>query len=174
MMSIMRRRPLPVYSFYETLRTFRYGLSLGVIVGPESATLDIGEHIPINTDHSGLNKCKSREDDLYVKIVTAVRGVYAALQQQSEPIMRWVIGSDDPTRVYKYRTDHERARGELRSSRNLGQWLIESPEFKTWANVSEGSSPTLWLRGGVGTGKTSVTLSASLSLDIISWLTRDR
>ncbi|KAF3070397.1 Peptide-N4-(N-acetyl-beta-glucosaminyl)asparagine amidase A [Daldinia childiae] len=81
--SIINQKPLLVYSFYETLPTFRYGVSLGVIVGPQSATLDFGKHIPVNTDHSGLNKCKTRKDDLYVKICSAIQNVKSILQQHS-------------------------------------------------------------------------------------------
>ncbi|KAI1388636.1 uncharacterized protein F4822DRAFT_252086 [Hypoxylon trugodes] len=156
MTSIMTQRPLPVYSFYETLPTFRYGVSLGVIVGPESATLDIGEHIPINTDHSGLNKCRTREDELYRKIRGAIQGVQNTLREQLDPIAKWIMASNNPAHVYKYRLDHERAREKLSSYPELGKWLIESPAFSKWGEFSQTSFPTFCLRGAVGTGKTSL------------------
>ncbi|KAI0852003.1 hypothetical protein F5Y00DRAFT_274251 [Daldinia vernicosa] len=165
--SIINQKPLLVYSFYETLPTFRYGVSLGVIVGPQSATLDIGKHIPVNTDHSGLNKCKTRKDDLYVKICSAIQNVKSILQQQSEPIARWIMGSDDPARIFKHRVDHERARDKLRAYDNIGKWLIESPEFVAWSDIQECTQSTFWLRGGVGTGKTSV------SSEVIEWFYKD-
>ncbi|KAI1801454.1 hypothetical protein F4811DRAFT_574141 [Daldinia bambusicola] len=146
--SIISRRPLLVCSFYETLPTFRYGISLGVIVGPHSATLDIGKHEPVNTNHSGLNKCKTRKDDLYVKICSTIRDVQFILQKQSEPIAKWIMGSDDPAHIYKHRADHERVRGKLHDYDDIGRWLIESPEFKTWSDIKDYSRPIFWLRGG--------------------------
>ncbi|KAI1471751.1 uncharacterized protein F4812DRAFT_190892 [Daldinia caldariorum] len=139
---------LPVYSFYETLPTFYCGVSLGVIVGPQSATLDIGQHISVETDHSGLNKCKAKTDQLYVKISSAIRDVQSCLQQESKPIAEWIMGSKDHAQIYKHQMDHERARGKVRAYGDIGEWLIESPEFKTWSDVEDYTRPIFWLRGG--------------------------
>ncbi|KAI1481363.1 hypothetical protein F4774DRAFT_424234 [Daldinia eschscholtzii] len=165
--SIFHQKPLLVYSFYETLPTFFGWLSLGVIVGPHSATLDIGKHISVDTNHSGLNKCKAKTDQPYIKISSAIREIQSILRRDSEPIAKWIMGSDDPARIYRHKEDHERARGKLRAYDNLGKWLIESPEFKVWSDIEGRSSPTFWLCGGVGTGKTSV------SSEVIEWFSKD-
>ena len=36
---------------------------------------------------------------------------------------------------------------------NCGLWLLETPDFKRWSN---GSLPVLWIKGTVGTGKTTL------------------
>ncbi|OTB16252.1 hypothetical protein K445DRAFT_98102 [Daldinia sp. EC12] len=146
--SIFHQKPLLVYSFYETLPTFFGWLSLGVIVGPHSATLDIGKHISVDTDHSGLNKCKAKTDQLYVKISSTIQEVQSVLRKESKPIAEWIMGSDDLARIYKHKEDHKRARDKLRIYDDIGKWLVESRGFETWSNVKDRSSPTFWLRGG--------------------------
>ncbi|KAI1206212.1 uncharacterized protein F4807DRAFT_241332 [Annulohypoxylon truncatum] len=148
------QRPLKIYSFYETKPTFKFGVSLGIIVDAHSATLDIGEFISVNTDHSGLNKCKTEKDELYKKICDAIKSVQANLQKAIEATAKWVIGSED---AYKHHKDHKLAREKLGRYDNIGEWLIDSPPFQNWSSFSDSSKRTLWLRGGVGTGKTSVT-----------------
>ncbi|KAI0377723.1 hypothetical protein F5Y04DRAFT_171762 [Hypomontagnella monticulosa] len=147
---------LKVFSFFEAKQTVRFGISLGPIVDEDSATLGFGEHIEVNTDHSGLNKCKTRDGQLYKEIKAAISEIRSTSQQEWEAIAKWIIRYDDPGRVYQHQRDHSRARGKLQGYENIGMWLIESPEFESW-NESKSACPTFWLRGGVGTGKTSVT-----------------
>ncbi|KAI1460975.1 hypothetical protein F4805DRAFT_351509 [Annulohypoxylon moriforme] len=157
-----------IYSFFETKFTYRFGIPLGVIVDDHSATLDVGNLWKIDTDHSGLNKCKTNNDEPYQSIRSAIMGIQSKLENQKERIAKWIMGSED---CKKHEIDHGMARGKLRQfnspDETIGKWLIESPEFQGWSSFSESSKPTFWLRGGVGTGKTTITS------EVIEWFGKE-
>lgn len=55
----------------------------------------------------------------------------------------------------KYGQDHENARTKLGSTySDSGQWLLHSSEYARWSMSRPNN--VLWLRGHVGTGKTSL------------------
>ncbi|OAQ89063.1 armadillo-type fold domain-containing protein [Purpureocillium lilacinum] len=62
-----------IISFYETKPTYLLGwLSLGRVVARDSAVVHADEEHDIDSDHSGLNKCAGRGDELYQKLKKAV------------------------------------------------------------------------------------------------------
>ncbi|KAK6501920.1 hypothetical protein TWF481_009739 [Arthrobotrys musiformis] len=153
---------LKLYSFFETKKSYPYGIPLGVIVGRDSATLERGISVPISKDHSGLNKCKSRDDILYKEICTAIRGIRDASKQRilrNDKVLRWIGGSD----YHGYISQHKLIRMKLHRYGGLGTWLLKSPQFGSWENNSSDAWPVFWLRGGVGTGK------SCLSSQVIEW-----
>ena len=76
------------------------------------------------------------------------------LQSQSdinEKTIQWLSS-------VKYSIDHDRACHKLGSSyMNSGQWLLQGTSYLNWKYDSCLSPSTFWLRGPVGTGKTSLT-----------------
>ncbi|KAI0900708.1 Alpha/Beta hydrolase protein [Annulohypoxylon nitens] len=153
--TLENRKPFPIYSFYETRPTLLWGIfSLGIIVDANSATLETGTRIGINTDHRGLNKCKKREDNLYVEIRKAIDRIKDNIQPDLERITRWIVGSGDAKRHDK---DHKQARTKLCKYYKIGDWLFKTSNFQDWLDSPRSLIPIFWLRGGVGTGKTSIT-----------------
>ncbi|KAI1444322.1 Alpha/Beta hydrolase protein [Annulohypoxylon stygium] len=174
--TLQSRKSIPIYSFYETKPTLLWGifsLSIGSIVDANSATIEFGTRIGINTDHRGLNKCKNRDDNLYVEIRKAIDRIKGNIQPDLEPIIRWIVGSGDAQRHNK---DHKQARTKLRKYHQIGDWLFRRNGFRDWLGSPGSSIPIFWLRGGgelfrqvlymtlrlivwrtVGTGKTSIT-----------------
>ncbi|KAK4077222.1 hypothetical protein Purlil1_12436 [Purpureocillium lilacinum] len=62
-----------IISFYETKSMYLLGwLSIGRLVARDSAVLHADEEHDIDSDHSGLNKCAGRGDELYQKLKKAV------------------------------------------------------------------------------------------------------
>ncbi|OAA35576.1 Armadillo-like helical [Cordyceps fumosorosea ARSEF 2679] len=70
-----RPRKVPIISFYETKKTYLLGLSLGVVVSRDSATVhaDCDKRHSIETDHSGLNKCGGPTDTLFTELAAAIQ-----------------------------------------------------------------------------------------------------
>jgi hypothetical protein len=59
---------------------------------------------------------------------------------------------------HRYGADHNRARNALGSAYSAsGQWSLKGQSYIDWKAVDDRKSPVLWLRGTVGTGKTSLT-----------------
>ncbi|OAA54617.1 Armadillo-type fold protein [Cordyceps fumosorosea ARSEF 2679] len=86
-----RQENIRISSFYETKKTYLFGLSLGVMVSQNSAVVhdDAGESHSIETDHSGLNKCGEPNDALYTKLTAAVRHLKApSLLEQADTWIR--------------------------------------------------------------------------------------
>ncbi|KAK4075230.1 hypothetical protein Purlil1_12720 [Purpureocillium lilacinum] len=62
-----------IISFYETKPMYLLGwLSIGRVVARGSAVVHADEEHDIDSDHSGLNKCAGRGDELYQKLKKAV------------------------------------------------------------------------------------------------------
>ncbi|KAL4778818.1 ankyrin repeat-containing domain protein [Aspergillus varians] len=73
-------------------------------------------------------------------------------QAENTAVLDWISTSppnDDHTRTLKH--------GKLNSEyANSGKWLFCRPEFQSWSKADDGSASVLWLRGPVGTGKSSL------------------
>ncbi|KAL1856821.1 hypothetical protein VTK73DRAFT_8221 [Phialemonium thermophilum] len=159
----VRDSRLTLYSFFETRKSYLYGIPLGMIVGRDSATIEGSTLVPISRDHSGLNKCRSRQDVLYKEICMAIRKIRDICKQRIQrdnKIRKWVGGPDCRGHI----SHHKLTRKKLGQYGNLDSWLREPSEFKAWMDDSGNTRPTFWLRGCVGTGKTS------LSSQVIEWL----
>ncbi|KAJ3488535.1 hypothetical protein NLG97_g6181 [Lecanicillium saksenae] len=87
-----RPRKVPVISFYETKKTYLLGISLGVVVPRDSATVhaDANESHSIETDHSGLNKCSGTSDALFKQLRKAIlRLKVPSLLEQADAWIRY-------------------------------------------------------------------------------------
>ncbi|KAJ9660144.1 hypothetical protein H2201_007051 [Coniosporium apollinis] len=63
-----------MFSFYETFPTCFWGFSFGFVVNSDSASR-VGEGIPVDKDHSGMNKCVDKDDPPYKDICRAIRKI---------------------------------------------------------------------------------------------------
>ncbi|CAI7573132.1 unnamed protein product [Penicillium pancosmium] len=73
-------------------------------------------------------------------------------QDENKTILNWISPSspnDDHTRIL----EHGKLNSEYADS---GRWLFSCPEFQSWSSVENEDVSTLWLRGPVGTGKSSL------------------
>jgi hypothetical protein len=69
----------------------------------------------------------------------------------NEKIGLWLSG-------HEYGADHDRARNALGSAyTKSGQWLLEGASYLNWKDSDSLTSSVFWLRGPVGTGKSSLT-----------------
>ncbi|RDW58337.1 hypothetical protein BP5796_12267 [Coleophoma crateriformis] len=126
-------------------------LSLGLIVDRDSATLDIAKSIEINTDHSGLNKCTSRKNRLYLELCTVISEVleksrtdsYLTNRKTREIMTR--IGQVD---LY----DIRRQDCSIVNQANQQNWYQMTEGYKNWKRSH--ASEFLWFRGRAGTAKT--------------------
>ncbi|OAA54616.1 peptidase C14 [Cordyceps fumosorosea ARSEF 2679] len=105
------RRPqkVPIISFYETKKTYLLGLSLGVVVSRDSATVhaDADKRHSIETDHSGLNKCGGPSDTLFTELAAAIRRLKTpSLLEQADTLIRDKRYTADKLKI-------ERLSGEL-------------------------------------------------------------
>ncbi len=87
-------------------------------------------------------------------ILDKAEEMLAKLQSQSnmnEKAIQWLSGVN-------YGVDHDRARQKLGSTyTKTGQWLLQGTSYLNWKYDGCLSPSAFWLRGPVGTGKTSLT-----------------
>ncbi|KAJ2968714.1 hypothetical protein NQ176_g9048 [Zarea fungicola] len=106
-----RKRTVPIVSFFETKKTNILGLSLGVVVSRDSATVhaDAQQSHGFDTDHSGLNKCGGSNDELFKRIAAAIRHLRTpSLLEQADKLIRDKHYTADRLKI-------ERLSGELLS-----------------------------------------------------------
>ncbi|KAF8454692.1 hypothetical protein BDZ91DRAFT_786504 [Kalaharituber pfeilii] len=82
--------------FYESIPEYILGISLGPTVDERSATISGNLHnIGLATDHRGLNKFQSREDQNYLKVLKRLKGLVdgapEALKKAASKEGLWVV-----------------------------------------------------------------------------------
>ncbi|KAH7010885.1 uncharacterized protein B0I36DRAFT_257304 [Microdochium trichocladiopsis] len=147
-----RRQKTEIVSFCESMDTYLLGwLWIGPIVTPDSAQGYAAQIISIDTDHSGLNKCSRREDQLY----TELKKVLDRLKPTSEPTLnanqRYVVANLKVAEgaTFDSKTEEHEARCLDGTRTGVIQHIYE------WANDREGKC-IYWLQGQAGTGKSTI------------------
>lgn len=146
--------PIKLWSFYETLPTRILGFG-SLVVEPHSATLDLpGEEMaPLDADHRQICKFKTSHDQNYKMIRNSILAALNAsrLQQRQNFVSQCahlraflhihsMVGDDFDT---------------LRVLKNPGScgWLLERPQFISWASFQGSHPPIFWLTASPGSGK---------------------
>ncbi|KAI1409068.1 peptidase C14 [Hypoxylon sp. FL1857] len=85
-----RKITIKIVSFRETKPTYLFGwLPLGLIVDRDSAEKHSHKRITVDTDHSGLNKCRDEKDEVYIKLQEEIRTLWiSCLVQKADTIIR--------------------------------------------------------------------------------------
>ncbi|KAK7403414.1 hypothetical protein QQX98_010827 [Neonectria punicea] len=133
-------------AFYETKPMVLLGwLSLGLVVPRNSAR---GGHAPktimINTDHSGLNKCKSREDELYKQLKCQLERIGRLL---------FVIEKLKPATIADAMFNSSADQHKDKCLEGTRVKILK--EIATWAADPDREN-IYWLQGKAGTGKSTV------------------
>jgi pimeloyl-ACP methyl ester carboxylesterase len=160
-------RELPIFSFFETLKT-KMGFASGLIVEKNSAVLGDGfneRHQLINANHRDICKFDTPEEPNYVTIRNALSG---AIQTILEDISASKIGRDREQLKFLRKclgaTDridehHEKLEGTC-------QWIDAREDFRNWRDGNDGypdtekrelrsENPSIyWIHANPGTGKT--------------------
>jgi hypothetical protein len=90
---------------------------------------------------------------MMIEILNYTGRILGTLEDESGKKYRMLSWLSD----IKYGQDHDNAQEKLgRSYLESGQWLFQSKEYRCWQSTSSRDNLLLWLRGHVGTGKTSM------------------
>ncbi|KAJ5995390.1 hypothetical protein N7481_002367 [Penicillium waksmanii] len=110
--------------------------------------------------HRELKQILEEQDQQMDNVSTQLSQLYEQNQvlisqaqlSENRTILNWISPSspnDDHTRIL----EHGKLNSEYAGS---GRWLFSCPEFQSWSSVENENVSTLWLRGPVGTGKSSL------------------
>ncbi|KAL7798225.1 hypothetical protein V8C37DRAFT_249141 [Trichoderma ceciliae] len=157
-----RRQKTEIVSFYETKPTYMLNwISLGIIVSRDSAR---GGHaattIPIDTDHSGLNKCNGKDAQLYRELCQHLDRIRQTTTTPS-------LNSNQQFVIEKLHTVNSAAFDSYDNEHNptcldgTRRELLE--QIDRWAG-----NPTqehiYWLQGKAGTGKSTIARTVATRL----------
>ncbi|RFU78839.1 nacht and wd40 domain [Trichoderma arundinaceum] len=156
-----RRQKTEIASFYETKPTYILNwISLGIVVSRDSAR---GGHaattIPIDTDHSGLNKCSGKDTQLYRELCRQLDRLRPTTTPSLNGNQQFVIEKLHIVNGAAFDSyDNEHSPTCLAATRSE---LLE--EIERWAN-----NPTqqhiYWLQGKAGTGKSTIARTVATRL----------
>ncbi|PMB65581.1 hypothetical protein BM221_008942 [Beauveria bassiana] len=157
-----RRQRTEIVAFRETKPTRMFGwLSIGLVVPRDSAR---GSHgaitIDIDTDHSGLNKCKTREDKLYINLQQELNMLRATTAPTLNGNQKFVVGN---LRTVEGAAFDSRANEQVATClKDTRHELLKG--ITDWSN-GQTVEHVYWLQGKAGTGKSTIarTMAADLS-----------
>ncbi|KAF7512647.1 hypothetical protein GJ744_000908 [Endocarpon pusillum] len=95
---------------------------------------------------------KLRSIDAWCKARKEVMDAESKFQKDNASILGWITKTDQ-------KQEHKALRYDLGIDnvfRDCGMWLFATPEYRSWKEARDASRPVLWLRGTVGTGKTTL------------------
>ncbi|KAM3549502.1 hypothetical protein ARSEF4850_008817 [Beauveria asiatica] len=158
------RQRTEIVAFRETKPTRIFGwLSIGLVVFRDSAR---GAHgatmIDIDTDHSGLNKCTTREDTLYMNLKRELNRLGATTAPTLNGNQKFVVGNLR-TRIVEDAAFDSRANEQIATCiKDTRHELLK--EMMYWSSNQTGEH-VYWLQGKAGTGKSTIarTIAAHLS-----------
>lgn len=161
--------PIPLWCFYEEEPS-----PVGKLVGDESwgnyylvpedtATLDVSKNTfshGLPRHHYNLPKFPDANDEAWqtvrAKIEPLITGARQFLEERST--IKHKLNSSEDMKILDWLTlvDYGLQQSDYirRREQGTGQWLLDSPEFKTWINTK---NQTLFCPGIPGSGKTILT-----------------
>ncbi|EXK28605.1 hypothetical protein FOMG_15074 [Fusarium oxysporum f. sp. melonis 26406] len=164
---ISKARRLSVVSFYETEKSptatwingkWEMSGPSEVLVEVFSATCGCQKQHPINRNHSEMVKYSGVHDQLYRRVLVALRpilgisrgrpgtaGIGAGLQvyaRLSSDELDCLKSLSFPEQEHRY--------SEISYANDTCDWLLEDQKYQTWMNESRG---IFWIKGCPGTGK---------------------
>jgi len=155
-----RRQQTEITAFCETKPTYVLGFSVGLIVTEDSARGGHGATaIDIDSDHSGLNKCRGRKDELYIQLKERLENLQPTTKQTLNGNQKFVVDNLRTVERAGFNkhadTDNARCYPSTRSD------ILE--QISKWAAKSDGSH-IFWLNGQAGTGKSTISRTAAQAL----------
>ncbi|EJP61137.1 vegetative incompatibility protein HET-E-1 [Beauveria bassiana ARSEF 2860] len=157
-----RRQRTEIVALREAKPTRMFGwLSIGLVVPRDSAR---GSHgaitIDIDTDHSGLNKCKTTEDKLYINLKQVLTRLKATTAPTLNGNQKFVVGN---LRTVEEAAFDSHANEQVATClENTRHELLKA--IMDWSN-DQTDEHVYWLQGKAGTGKSTIarTMAADLS-----------
>ncbi|KAG5753803.1 hypothetical protein H9Q70_003566 [Fusarium xylarioides] len=158
---ILKATGLSVVSFYETEKSptavwinGKWDMSgpSEVLVEVFSATCGCQKQHPINRNHSEMVKYSGVHDQLYRRVVIALRPILECLKSLSFP-------------------EQEHRYSDISYASDTCDWLLEDGNYQKWMNAARG---LFWIKGCPGTGKSVLmkfavdTMSRRKSREIIA------
>ncbi|KAK5994039.1 Vegetative incompatibility HET-E-1-like protein [Cladobotryum mycophilum] len=162
-----RRNKTEIISFCETKPTYMLGwLSLGIIVPRNSAR---GSHaaraIPIDTDHSGLNKCSGRDTQLYRELQKQLQRLRPTTKPSLSGNQRAVLeklNGLDGAAFDSHENEHNAMCLDGTRRELLGQ-------IAQWTDAVD-YERIYWLQGMAGTGKSTIARTVARDLASVNRL----
>ncbi|KAF3221769.1 hypothetical protein TWF679_006982 [Orbilia oligospora] len=178
-MNRIRKRKVPIYSFYEKEKTRRviqkdgvygrYG-NYVIVVSKNSTVLEIPgfESIPADGDHSTIVKLKSAQDETYTTVRDRLKKLIqkteaAEVERQARANDLFGLNGDRPSLdktdlekipyVHSAAFDSETNELDARCHPETRKELLK--QIKDWAQDPDGKC-IFWLNGVAGTGKSTI------------------
>ncbi|KAH7215630.1 hypothetical protein DER44DRAFT_806689 [Fusarium oxysporum] len=164
---ISKARSLSVVSFYETEKSptafwvnGRWEMSgpSEVLVEVFSATCGCQKQHPINRNHSEMVKYSGVHDQLYRRVLVALRPILGVTRGRpgiggigGGPQVCVQLSSDEQECLKSLSfPEQEHRYSEISYANDTCDWLLEDHKYQAWMNESRG---LFWIKGCPGTGK---------------------
>ncbi|KAI1036247.1 hypothetical protein LB504_011378 [Fusarium proliferatum] len=164
---ISKAKGLSVVSFYETEKSptavwinGKWDMSgpSEVLVEVFSATYGCQKQHPINRNHSEMVKYSGVHDQLYRRVVIALRSILGGARGRpgirgirEGPQVRVQLSGDEQECLKSLSfPEQERRFSEISYARDTCDWLLEDYNYQKWMNATRG---LFWIKGCPGTGK---------------------
>ncbi|KAJ0132270.1 Uncharacterized protein HZ326_24651 [Fusarium oxysporum f. sp. albedinis] len=164
---ILQARKITVVSFYETERSPTAAWVNGkwemsgpseVLVEVFSATCGCQKQHPINRNNSEMVKYSGVHDELYRRVIIALRPVLGISQGRSgtgsigggSQVCVQLSGDEQECLKSLSFTEQEHRYSEVSYPSDTCEWLLEDSKYQAWMNKSYG---LFWIKGCPGTGK---------------------
>ncbi|RKK67319.1 hypothetical protein BFJ69_g14612 [Fusarium oxysporum] len=154
---ILKARGLSVVSFYETEKSptaawingkwEMSGLS-EVLVEVFSATCGCQKQHPINRNHSEMVKYGGVHDQLYRRVLVALRPILGITR--GRPGIGGIGGGPQECLKSLSFPEQEHRCSEISYASDTCDWLLEDYNYQKWMNTARG---LFWIKGCPGTGK---------------------
>ncbi|EXL92970.1 ankyrin repeat-containing domain protein [Fusarium oxysporum II5] len=154
---ISKVRSLFIVSFYETERSptavwingkWEMSGSSEVLVEVFSATCGCQKQHPINRNHSEMVKYSGVHDQLYRRVVVALRPILGV--SRGRPGIGGTGGGPQECLKSLSFPEQEHRYSEISYASDTCDWLLEDHNYQKWMNTARG---LFWIKGCPGTGK---------------------
>nr|RBQ86886.1 hypothetical protein FVER53263_13064 [Fusarium verticillioides] len=178
---ISKARNLSVVSFYETEKSptaiwingkWEMSGTSEVLVEVFSATCGCQKQHPINRNHSEMVKYSGIHDQLYRRVLIALRPILG-VSRGRHGIAACVQLSNDEQECLKSLSfpEQEHRYSEISYANDTCDWLLEDYNYQKWMKSDRG---LFWIKGCPGTGKSTLmkfaadTMSHRKSVEVIA------
>ncbi|KAF5578380.1 ankyrin protein [Fusarium subglutinans] len=160
---ISKARNLSVVSFYETEKSptaiwingkWEMSGTSEVLVEVFSATCGCQKQHPINRNHSEMVKYSGVHDQLYRRVLIALRPILG-VSRGRHGIAACVQLSNDEQECLKPLSfpEQEHRYSEISYANDTCDWLLEDYKYRKWMETDRG---LFWIKGCPGTGKSTL------------------
>ncbi|KAF5231474.1 hypothetical protein FANTH_13386 [Fusarium anthophilum] len=185
---ITKARSLSVVSFYETEKSptaiwinGKWDMSgtSEVLVDVLSATSGCQKQHPINRNHSEMVKYSGVHDQLYRRVLIALRPILgvsrgrhgiAGIREGSQACVQLSSDEQECLKSLSF-PEQEHRYSEISYANDTCDWLLEDYNYQKWMNTARG---LFWIKGCPGTGKSTLmkfaadTMSRRKSVEVVA------